>query len=101
MATVAPGAARNAIKAADMYNTGMYRDATGKKVLVVDGYDIVSKPIGFQPNDVAQVQDATRTVQNMIAQNQLRKSEISAMWAQGAFEKDADKVQSECYAIKR
>ena len=60
VATVAPGAARNAIKAADTYHTGMYRDATGKKVLVVDGYDIVSKPIGFQPNGVAQVQDATR-----------------------------------------
>lgn len=47
------------------------------------------------------MQDATRAVQNMIAQNQLRKYEISAMWAQGVFEKDADKVQSECYAIKR
>ena len=47
MATVTPGAARNAIKAADMYNTGMCPDATGKKVLVVDGYDIVSKNIGF------------------------------------------------------
>ena len=47
VAAVAPGAARNAIKAADMYNTGMCPDATGKKVLVVDGYDIVSKNIGF------------------------------------------------------
>ena len=46
------------------------------------------------------MQDATRAVQNMIAQNQLRKYEISAMWAQGVFEKEAEKVQYECYAIK-
>ena len=37
----------------------------------------------------------------MVAQNQLRKSEISAIWAQGVFEKDTDKVQSARDAFKR
>ena len=53
VATISPGAVRNAIQAADMHNTGKYRDATSKKVIDVDGYDIASKAIGFQPNDVA------------------------------------------------
>ncbi|MES2415078.1 MAG: PLxRFG domain-containing protein [Pseudomonadota bacterium] len=101
VATLAPTAARNLIQAMDMANTGMYRDTTGKKVLDVDGYDVLAKAIGFQPNDVARVQDATRQVQNMIGQNKIRESEIAAQWAQGVFEQDQAKVQDARDALAR
>lgn len=94
LTSVAPTAARNVVKAVDMASTGMYRDDRGRKVIDVDGYDALSKAIGFQPNDVARVQDATRQAQGMIAQAKLRETEISDQWAQGLFEKDADKVQN-------
>ena len=101
VATMSPTAARNVLQAMDMANTGMYRDALGKKVIDVDGYDALVKAIGFQPNDVAKVQDATRQVQNMVGQNKMRESEIASMWAQGIFEADQAKVQQARDALKR
>lgn len=101
VATLSPTAARNLIQAVDMANTGMYRDVTGKKVIDTDGYDVLAKAIGFQPNDVARVQDATRQVQNMIGQNKIREGEIAAQWAQGVFEQDAAKVQDARDALAR
>jgi N12 class adenine-specific DNA methylase len=101
LVTMSPTATRNVIQAVDMANMGMYRDATGKKVIDTDGYDAFAKAIGFQPNDVARVQDATRQVQNMIGQNKMRESEIANQWAQGLFEKDAGKVQDARDALKR
>ncbi|MCY1175008.1 hypothetical protein D9M73_152280 [compost metagenome] len=98
---MSPTAVRNVIQAMDMGNTGMYRDVNGKKVIDTDGYDVLAKAIGFQPNDVARVQDATRQVQNMVGQNKLRESEIAAMWAQGVFEGDQAKVQQARDALKR
>ena len=89
--TIAPVAARNAAQAVDMANTGMYRDDRGRKVLDTDGYDALIKAIGFQPNDVARVQESTGMVQNLIAQNKLRESEIAEKWAIGIFEGDTDK----------
>jgi hypothetical protein len=86
--TMSPVAARNVAKAIDMASTGMYRDDRGRKVLDVDGYDAVSKALGFQPSDVARVQDATYQVQQMIAQNKLRETEIADQWAKGMFERD-------------
>lgn len=90
--TLLPVAGRNLTQALDMANTGMYRDTTGKKVLDVDGYDMLAKAIGFQPNDVARVQESSRAVQIMISQNKIRETEIADKWAQGQFEKDPDKV---------
>lgn len=84
-----------------MHNTGMYRDAKGKKVIDTDGYDAIAKAIGFQPNDVARVQDTTRQVQNLIAQNKMRKSEIADQCAQGMFEQDKDKIQEAKDSLKR
>ena len=72
----------------------MYRDAKGMKVLDTDGYDAALKAIGFQPNDVKKVQDASFDSQRMIGLNRLRETEIANQWAQGIFEKDADKVKA-------
>ena len=93
LATIAPKAAANMIKGVDMFESGIYKDNSGKKVIDVDGTDAFSKFIGFQPNDVAQVQNATRRVQVMIEQNKMREAEIADMWAKGLFEKDAAMVQ--------
>lgn len=91
--TVAPTAARNAYKAYDMLNTGMYRDDRGRKVIDTDGVDAAFKGIGFQPNNVARVQEATGQAQQMIAQAKLRETEIADQWAKALFEKDADGVK--------
>lgn len=89
---VSPVAVRNVVKAVDMANTGMYRDDRGRKVLDVDAYDAFAKAIGFQPNDVAQVQEGTFAAQKMISLNKITESEIAGRWAIGVFENDQKKV---------
>ncbi|HPL79797.1 MAG TPA: hypothetical protein PKY40_12380, partial [Burkholderiaceae bacterium] len=71
-----------------MASTGMYRDQGGRKVIDVDGYDTFVKAIGFQPNDVAKVQQATRDVQQLVGLNKMRESEIADKWARAIFDKD-------------
>lgn len=101
LTTIAPVAARNWVKSFDMAATGLYRDDRGRKVLDVDGYDAAVKFLGFQPNDVARVQEATGTVQRMIAQTKLRETEIADQWALGMFEGDQAKVQEARDELKR
>lgn len=91
-ASVLPVALQNFVKAYDMASTGMYRDKAGRKVIDVDGMDVAAKLIGFQPNDVARVQQGTRTVQAMVALNRLTEKEIADKWARAAFEKDEEGV---------
>ena len=93
-ATVAPKAIQNLYQSYDMANMGMYRDAKGMKVLDTGAADSVLKAIGFQPNDVKKVQDASFETQRMIGLNKLRETEIANRWALGIFEKDSDKVKA-------
>ena len=86
--SVLPVAAANAWKAIDMASSGMYRDQAGRKVIDTDAYDAVAKAIGFQPNDVSKVQTATREVQQMVALNKMRETEIADQWAQAIFDND-------------
>jgi hypothetical protein len=86
--SMAPKAITNLNQGRDMAMTGMYRDAGGKKILDTNGFEALTKAIGFQPNSVARVQSATFDVQNMIAQNKMRASEISSKWAAGVAQKD-------------
>lgn len=88
-----PVAARNILKSADMAMTGMYRDDKGRKVVDADLGDAAAKFIGFQPNAVAKVQDATATQQRIIALNKVTEAEIADLWAQGRFENDPEKVE--------
>lgn len=92
LATASPKAMQNLYQAYDMANMGMYRDMNGKKVLDSDAGDAMVKALGFQPNDVARVQDASFDVQRMIGVNKMRESEIADKWAKGLFEKDPQKV---------
>lgn len=93
VSSIAPRAAANLFQAADMATTGMYRDGRGKKVIETDGIDAFFKALGFQPNDVKQVQDNTFEIQRMVGLNKLRESEIADKWAAGLFERDESKVQ--------
>lgn len=89
---ILPVAAANAVKAADMASTGMYRDMRGRKVIDVDAIDSAFKAMGFQPSDVSRVQKATSEVQRMVALTKIREAEIADKWARGMFEKDEDLV---------
>ena len=100
VATVLPLAMRNVAKAHEMATTGMYLDTKGKKVLDADSFDAAAKAIGFQPNDVARVQDATFEVQRRIGLNKMRESEIAGKWAKGVFLGDQDLVQEARADIK-
>ena len=91
--TASPLAARNLAKAYDMEKMGMYRDQSGKKVIDTDTTEAVFKAIGFQPNTVKQVQDASGEAIRTIGLNKMRETEIANKWAQGMFEKDKEKVQ--------
>lgn len=90
---MSPAAVRNAAKGVDMAATGMYRDAKGYKVLDTNTLEAALKGIGFQPNSVATIQEANGINQGAKAFYNLRAQEIRALWAQGVFEGDQQKVQ--------
>lgn len=91
--TAMPLAVRNLAKGYDMANMGMYRDQSGKKVIDTTATEAAFKAIGFQPNTVKQVQDASGEAIRTIGLNKMRESEIADKWAKGMFEKDKEKVQ--------
>lgn len=92
--SVAPKAVDNWVKSSDMMKTGMYRDTKGNKVVDTATSDAIVKFIGFQPNDVARIQQGTRTVQQMIALAKLVETELADKMAQGRFERNSDKVKA-------
>jgi hypothetical protein len=89
---IMPVAGQNIAQAVDMASMGMYRDRSGKKVIDTDATDAVFKAIGFQPRDVAKVQNSVREQQGLIALNKMRETEIADKWARGIFEGDRDLV---------
>jgi hypothetical protein len=90
---ISPVAARNVAKGADMLETGMYRDATGRKVIDTTVTEAIAKMTGFQPNTVARVQEASFQVQRAVALNKKVEGEIAALWALGMFENDKAKIE--------
>lgn len=90
---LAPVAAQNWIKSADMATMGFYRDMKGRKVVDTDGADAFFKALGFQPRAVAQVQDATATQTNLVTQNKLRETEIADKWARGRIERKPELIE--------
>ena len=89
---IAPTAGQNILKGIDMLEMGMYRDSKGNKVVVTDPLDAVIKMSGFQPNDVARIQQGDRVVQEMISLTRLVESEIADRMAQGRFERNQSKI---------
>ena len=95
----APTAIRNLDKAFDMYQTGMYRDEKGRRVVDVDGYDALMKAIGFQPAEVARASRSAQLAQQQIALARATQSEIASKWAQGIFEGKPDKTVEAARAL--
>lgn len=91
---VRPIALRNAAKALDMYQTGMYRDTRGRRVTDVDTVDAVLKGLGLQPAGVAQESRAVGAEFEARTQYNKVRGEIAEQWALGIFEGDAKKVQA-------
>ena len=88
-----PTAIQNLAKMVDMLQTGMYRDAKGRKVMNTDTTDAVMKGIGFQPAEIAR---ESRKVSIGMQQIQLAKAtqaEVVSAWGQGIFEQDQGKVE--------
>jgi hypothetical protein len=92
--TASPTAARNVVKAVDMLNTGMYRDAKGRKVIETTPAEAILKGIGFQPRNVKEVQDASMAVQRMKDRYTIAASEIRQKMAQAIFAGDEGAKQS-------
>lgn len=85
---LAPTAARNLAKGADMLATGSYRDAKGYKVLDTTALEALAKAAGFQPRSVAQVQEGNAFLMRSKSFYQHTSAEIKAQWARALFEKD-------------
>jgi hypothetical protein len=92
--SVAPKAAANWAKAAEMANMGFYTDTRGRKVIDTDGYDAFAKFVGFQPSAVARTQEATRDVQQLIGVAKMKESEIADRMARAVFKNDTAAAQS-------
>lgn len=90
MKEFAPVAIKNALKGLDMWQTGAYKDAKGRKVVDVDKADALWKTIGFQPSDVA---TATRKyVETKVGLDLVRDVEqgIAEKIARSIIEKDPE-----------
>ena len=87
---MAPKAAENLRKGLEVMIEGQYKDSRGRKVIDAGVLDGIVKAIGFQPNDVAKVQEATVATQGLVAQNRLAKQEFAADMAKAVYERDAE-----------
>ena len=77
----APLAIRNFMQGLDMLDTGVYKDAGGKKVASVSEGDAFGKMMGFQPTSVASETRPQRIVQQTIDRVRQVTSDITQMMA--------------------
>lgn len=96
---VAPTAVRNMAKGVEMASSGQYKDMRGNKVMDVTPAEAAAKFIGFQPNSVADAQEANALRQDAKNFYALKRSQITALWASGISERDEDKVRQAREAI--
>lgn len=97
---IIPRALANAWQGIDMVRKGYYADSKGRQVLPTDMYDAVSKAIGFQPTNVAKVQQASSTAQQMVDFNRLKESEIADMFAQASISHDPGDLEDARNALR-
>ena len=88
VAQMMPTAVRNVIKAREMNREDAYLDERKRKVIDTTPAEAMLKGIGFQPNNVARVQEASGQVQRTIALVKLREGEIADKWARGIAQDD-------------
>ena len=90
---LSPSAVRNVAKGIDMAASGIYKDAKGYKVLDTTLTEAAAKFIGFQPRNVAEVQEANAFMLRSKSFYTQTSSEIKAQWAKALFEKDDGALQ--------
>ena len=95
---VVPKAIRDAMQAADMFQTGHYRDLKGRRTIDTDGVDAMFKAIGLMPHNVARDARIRSDIQQDIALHNVVEASIADRWARGITENDQDEVQA---AIKQ
>ena len=83
---MAPTAIQNLAKGIDMFQTGMYRDDKGRKVVDTDAAEALVKGIGFQPADVGKQSMRSRMINQDINLVKARETEIADRIAQARFE---------------
>lgn len=91
---VVPKAIRDAMQAADMYQTGYYRDLKGRRTIETTGVDAAFKAIGLMPHDVSAEAKHRQDIQQDIALHNVVEASIADRWARGVFENDPDEVQA-------
>lgn len=91
-AELLPKAFKDAFKAKEMYQTGLYKDFRGRTVTDVDAIDAMVKAIGFQPTDVAEVQRARVRMRDTVNLVKTIESDIAEKWARGLSEGDRKAV---------
>src|SRR5690606_27807713 len=97
---VSPLPGRTLAKARDRYQTGMYRDSRGRRVMDVDAYDAIVKAIGFQPADVAAAQRKAGIVVESAALVRNVKSRSHEQMAEARFERDPEKMRKARQALR-
>jgi N12 class adenine-specific DNA methylase len=88
-----PIAIRNAAKGWEMYDTGIYTDTRGRKVMDASPVDAAFKSIGLQPSGVATESRAVRMQYGARAPFTEAKRNITEQIARGMFEDDKDKIK--------
>jgi hypothetical protein len=89
-----PVALRNLRQSIDMFQTGMYRDDKGRKIVDTTAADALWKSIGLQPSGVAQAQLGARVANQNIRLAKVIEAEIADEMAQARFEKDTEALES-------
>lgn len=86
-----PIAVRNALKGAEMAETGWYKDAKHRNVLEVDGVEALAKGLGFQPARVARESRAVSMAQQNVALAKAVEADLADKMATARMEKDSGK----------
>lgn len=92
--TFTPVAIRNLVKAADMFQTGMYRDQKGRRVVDADAVDALWKGIGFQPVEAAKASASSRMANQTIMLLKETEADIADDMANARFEQSTEKLQA-------
>ncbi|ARU06115.1 hypothetical protein CCO03_16845 [Comamonas serinivorans] len=87
---VMPNAVRNLAKGIQTGVEGEYTDTKGRKVIDAGWAEGITKAVGFQPRNVAQVQEATSLQSNLIAQNKAMRSRLVEEMTRAMYDRDAE-----------
>jgi N12 class adenine-specific DNA methylase len=88
-----PIAAQNVMRGYEMWQTGEYKDAAGRKVADVTPTDAAFKAIGLQPATVGAKQRVAGDVQQSIRMVRVVEQGIADRWTRGIIDQKPEEVQ--------